>query len=119
MTWRSAGAGAPEEQHGAAEYDHKRPSRVQAVAGCAQVTWCEQGRSCQGGFSELSRATKTLVDSRDYKFPQIPETCNVIMSGKWRHDSLNLLEAYDRWAHSTIFFHEVRKWTGDITQDIV
>ena len=54
--------------------------------------------SSHPGSSER-RAPKTLVDSSDYRFPQMPDSCSALHFSKGRHDGLNNLEAHDCWRH--------------------
>ena len=65
-----------------------------------------------------SRAGKSLVDSRDYKSPQMPETCSTLQFSKWRHDGLQYLEAHVTWHHATEFMHEIRQQTVEIAEAV-
>ena len=87
----------------AAQIEHQRLSSISA------------GLSSGGGDGVRSggdsKGFKSLLDPRDYKFPSMPETCNLEVFKKWRHDALTFLEANSRWSGATQLLDQVRKTT--------
>ena len=57
------------------------------------------------------RQGKSLVDTRDYKVSQMPESCNAEQFKKWRHDAVIFLEAHSRWKGSRRVLAHLRKET--------
>ena len=57
------------------------------------------------------RRGKSLVDSRDYKVSQMPESCNAEQFKKWRHDAVVFLEAHPRWKGARRVLAHLRKQT--------
>ena len=93
----------------AAQAEHQRLSSTSA------------GMSSGGGDGGKgagdSRGFKSLLDPRDYKFPSMPESCNLEVFKKWRHDALTFLEANSRWGGATQLLDQVRKTTKPIDVD--
>ena len=75
------------------------------------------GGDSYAGHSD-SRTPKTLVDARDYKLPQMPETRSALHFAKWRHDGLVDLEAHNCWNNATAFLHEIRQQTVEISSEV-
>ena len=73
-----------------------------------------QGASHEGGKGKGSR----LIDTRDYKFAQMPETCSTEQFKKWRHDGLTYLESHAQWSGVTHLLHELRKSPVEIDKKV-
>ena len=62
-------------------------------------------------------APKGLIDTRDYKVPQMPENCTVEQFKKWRHDATVFLEAHAKWKGAKKILHLTRLGTVEVNEE--